>query len=871
MSDTLGIIQYQALSTEGQPLADINIAILSGDITTVVTTTQPGSPLATLYTDPTGDTTTPNPTMTDGLGNLNVSVAPGYYVLQIYGPGVRDQLLVQVVASAPTGSGSVLSVGLTMPSDTFTVTGSPVTSTGTLAVTEKTQHAGYDYTGPQFPPVAAPTWKPGYKKQIFNVLTYGADPTGVTDSTTAVQNCINAACAYNPASQSTGTVYFPTGSYTISSTLTDTGQGVGSVIGDPGGLSILQVPNSSATNAIFNFMNCNTIAGVCRDLTFIGPANYTGGTTGGTKGPVTFGLTDGDLQDWTFDNLRFFQWGGNALSLLGPIVCKVSNIRMLFCMSGIYCSQGTSTVVTDCYALQTPQWGYHFFEMSYSSCINCACDFGGISYAFDACNACSWLSCGHEAGVATNLTVTYTAVSGTAASVVYSGPDMSSVYYFNMPFQCLGTTNGGGILNGRWRVDSLSPNSINFTVNPGIAPFAASDTGTASFFPGDGFVMSFCNACVGYNCKGTDAPSVNSTDYIMTASFNCGFRDCISILEDVGFTQTFDAYLGGSIVPGQGFGFNNNQCFLENFEPNGGIAGQGQLAVNATETIWIAGNKATSSANYSAPPIGFFSTYWNGTATTSDIWQIGPGLGNGTNPSSALVFSHSGPPSSFAGVNFILGNASNAGSVNLIANTPATNSFSAFSPEFGLTGNYWDIASLSNTDTFALVNEVQPGTEPETILTLLHQGSGNNFVLSACGNASAGHTTYTGIFPTSSDFSGQTVIIGGFGTIVDMVSVNNGEFTVVSSNSTTMVVNNPNGVAESGAIAQAYITTIPGNGYFNVGMPLSLVGSAIAAPTSAGTAGIAGQMVFYSGELYICTVTGAAGSATWDKFTKTSV
>ena len=280
-------------------------------------------------------------------------------------------------------------------------------------------------------------------------------------------------------------------------------------------------------------------------------------------------------------------------------------------------------MITDCYALQTPQWGYHMFEMSYTTLINCACDFGGISYAFDACNACSWLSCGHEAGVTTLMPITNTALSGTTATVTYSGLDMSSVYYFNMPVQILNTTNGSGILNGRWRVTSLGTNTITFTINPGYNPFSGADTGTSSFFPGDGYVMSYSNSCVGYNCKGTDAPNVNSTDYIMTASFNCGFRDCVSILENVGSIQIFDAYLGGTVTPGQGFGFNNNQCFLENFQQTGGIAGQGTLAVNATETIWISGNKATSTTNYSAPPIAFFSTYWDGSASQDDIWQIG--------------------------------------------------------------------------------------------------------------------------------------------------------------------------------------------------------------------------------------------------------
>src|SRR6266699_2413418 len=49
----------------------------------------------------------------------------------------------------------------------------------------------------------------------YNVLQYNADNTGTTDTTTAIQNAINAAQAAGG-----GTVYFPPGTYLISSTLT---------------------------------------------------------------------------------------------------------------------------------------------------------------------------------------------------------------------------------------------------------------------------------------------------------------------------------------------------------------------------------------------------------------------------------------------------------------------------------------------------------------------------------------------------------------------------------------------------------------------------------------------------------------------------
>ena len=64
--------------------------------------------------------------------------------------------------------------------------------------------------------IAPMTWTP--RADWLNVVTvYGADPTGTADSTTAIQNALNAAAVkYAPKR----TVYFPAGTYKITSTLT---------------------------------------------------------------------------------------------------------------------------------------------------------------------------------------------------------------------------------------------------------------------------------------------------------------------------------------------------------------------------------------------------------------------------------------------------------------------------------------------------------------------------------------------------------------------------------------------------------------------------------------------------------------------------
>jgi hypothetical protein len=132
MSDTLGIINYQCLNSQGQPLAGLTVAVLVGNIydeSPPVTTTQPGSPLATIFADPGSVNELVNPTTagentvtTDGFGNLcsivdgvttlGVCVGgggyegpPKYVTLQIYGPGIVGQLLVSIGQLPSSGGG----------------------------------------------------------------------------------------------------------------------------------------------------------------------------------------------------------------------------------------------------------------------------------------------------------------------------------------------------------------------------------------------------------------------------------------------------------------------------------------------------------------------------------------------------------------------------------------------------------------------------------------------------------------------------------------------------------------------------------------------------------------------------------------------
>ncbi|MDD5005099.1 MAG: polymorphic toxin-type HINT domain-containing protein [Candidatus Omnitrophica bacterium] len=92
---------------------------------------------------------------TDGTAN---------YVLKTDGAGTVSW------AADASGTGTVTSVGLSAPTE-FTVSGSPVTTSGTLTFTKNTQTANYVYAGPASGAAAQPTFRALVDDDIINTIT----------------------------------------------------------------------------------------------------------------------------------------------------------------------------------------------------------------------------------------------------------------------------------------------------------------------------------------------------------------------------------------------------------------------------------------------------------------------------------------------------------------------------------------------------------------------------------------------------------------------------------------------------------------------------------------------------------------------------
>ncbi|HEX8807955.1 MAG TPA: hypothetical protein VF760_03080 [Xanthobacteraceae bacterium] len=163
----------------------------------------------------------PNPFFTDQLGNFFFYAAAGIYTVQIFDTLSRITPLVladqNVVAGS--GAGSVTSVSLTMPGE-FSVTGSPITASGTLAVSKGNQSANLIYAGPSSGAAVPPT---------FRALVAADLPAG-TGTVTSVGHTLTV-----PASTFSSTVVGSpiTTSGTIADTLTFLNQNANVVFAGP--------------------------------------------------------------------------------------------------------------------------------------------------------------------------------------------------------------------------------------------------------------------------------------------------------------------------------------------------------------------------------------------------------------------------------------------------------------------------------------------------------------------------------------------------------------------------------------------------------------------------------------------------------------
>jgi hypothetical protein len=229
----------------------------------------------------------------------------------------------------------------------------------------------------------------------LNILDFGADPTGVADS----------AAAFNAAVAAGNYIYFPSGEYKFSSTLTI--DDVKGLMLEGAGAAIVTAGTTYAENTVFNF---DTAASGSDGLVI---SNFVGvviknivikqdhASTGGGNALYLFGGHDFILENVKVDSQTGSTGNGIVLGdgtgATAAFVGKLQNCKVLCEGGGAIVSNTTNTSITleNCYVIGGK---YQFEGTVYSSLISCAADGSQFyGYEFTNCNGVTLVSCGAEA------------------------------------------------------------------------------------------------------------------------------------------------------------------------------------------------------------------------------------------------------------------------------------------------------------------------------------------------------------------------------------------------------------------------------------------------------------------------------------------
>lgn len=213
-------LQGSVNSAQGPALNGVDIFVCTQPATT---SSIPPSPLATIYSDNAGANPINQaltPVQTDGLGNWFCYAATGVYTIVMFDPlnRIPTTIFIDQQVVSP-GGGSITSVGLTMPAE-FTVSGSPVTTSGTLAVSKVNQNANIVYAGPSSGGAAAPG---------FRALVAADLPAGV-GTVTSVTLGVSAGALFTTSVSGTNPI---TGSGTFTLNLNFANQNANTVLAGP--------------------------------------------------------------------------------------------------------------------------------------------------------------------------------------------------------------------------------------------------------------------------------------------------------------------------------------------------------------------------------------------------------------------------------------------------------------------------------------------------------------------------------------------------------------------------------------------------------------------------------------------------------------
>ena len=319
--------------------------------------------------------------------------------------------------------------------------------------------------------------------------------------------------------------------------------------------------------------------------------------------------------------------------------------------------------------------------------------------------------------------------------------------------------------------------------------------------------------------------------------------------------------------------------FMGIFSGNFDISGN--VLVTGTETWGLTSYTKGISSSPALIIAGSYESSSTGPTYAEDSWTIQNNIGSGLNGTSTLEFSHAGT----SGAVYVDIHTLNTTAPSLIFDGDTTCGIGRYSAAGYLSlfvGNGDSLIFYGGTSVVgALIISQSTGltlySNSASLPILLNPGSTNNLTSNITNgylqintngtfkSVTAGQQIGAAVGGTFSPASGATQFIAlAIKPTIDQISTASGNYTAL--------LVNPTETAFLGTTALLMDLQVGGTSKFNIDHNGSVqMSAASAAPTSAGTAGTAGQIVYYGGNLYFCSVTGTAGAATWNKVNLTAV
>lgn len=212
-------------------------------------------------------------------------------------------------------------------------------------------------------------------------MPYGAKGDGVTDDTAALQVALSAA---GPS----GVVYFPAGTYVISSALTVPSSVT--LLGSGFNTTVIKQTSTTANG----FTATSTTALKISDLQVYGPSSGSGMGISISGSPTSYVY---------LRNVRVAHFGSDGINVGDPIISRFDDtISALngghgFNIGGTTSATGgTSCSFTACYGLANAQAGFYLNNLQYSNLSGCGSDTNGTGYYLNACVCVTLTGCGAE-------------------------------------------------------------------------------------------------------------------------------------------------------------------------------------------------------------------------------------------------------------------------------------------------------------------------------------------------------------------------------------------------------------------------------------------------------------------------------------------